>query len=100
MREDGIRLLLEQKIDALPAMYRTVLVLCAIEKMPAQAVGEILGVSEIQIRSRLLRARRLLRKSLCPELEHAQREAFAADEDRCDRIIRHVMDRLLPNDNV
>jgi hypothetical protein len=47
------------------------------------------------VRTRFFRARHLLRKSLSSELQSALRDTFAFDGERCDRIVRTVLARVI-----
>ncbi len=62
--EKEIRRLLEKAIAALPAEYRTVLVLRDLEEHSANETAEILGISIPAVKSRLHRARLFVRQGL------------------------------------
>ena len=89
-----MRKLLEQRIDALPGAYRAVFMLRAVEEYSVEETAKILGIPEATVRSRLFRARSLLRESLASEVDLATEEVFAFAGERCDRIVRKVMERL------
>jgi len=59
-----IRQIVEGAIQALPPIYRETLVLRDIEEMSAEEAAEALGIKVAALKSRLLRARLLLRESL------------------------------------
>ena len=59
-----MRQIVERAIQALPQIYRETLVLRDIEEMSAEEATEALGISVPALKSRLLRARLLLRESL------------------------------------
>lgn len=61
MRQQKERLL-RRLIDQLPPDLRFPLVLSAIEELPSSAVAEILGIPAGTVRTRVLRARQLLRE--------------------------------------
>jgi RNA polymerase sigma-70 factor (ECF subfamily) len=67
-----IRRLVEAGIQALPPIYREVLVLRDIEEMSAEEAAEALGIKVPALKSRLLRARLMLRESLGATLEEAR----------------------------
>ncbi|HYC45727.1 MAG TPA: RNA polymerase sigma factor [Burkholderiales bacterium] len=94
LAREQTRRLLERKIDELPAAFRTVFVLRAIEDLPVEACAQCLGVREATVRTRFFRAKRLLRQSLANEINVAGAEAFAFDGERCDRIVRTVLARI------
>jgi RNA polymerase sigma-70 factor, ECF subfamily len=93
MREQT-RKLIERRIEQLPAAFRTVFMLRAVEDMPVEEVAACLELPEATVRTRFFRARRLLQKSLSTEVSSATREAFSFDGERCDRIVRTVLARL------
>lgn len=88
------RRIIESKIDELPEAFRTVFVLRAVEEMSVEEAAEVLGIPEATVRSRLFRARGLLRASLSQEIDVAIDGAFSFDGARCDRIIERVIARI------
>jgi RNA polymerase sigma-70 factor (ECF subfamily) len=60
-------------VGALPEKYRSVLVMTTVEELPGSAVGRRLGITEACVKTRLHRARGLLREHLS-----ARRLAVAA----------------------
>ena len=64
-----IRQLVERAIQDLPPIYRETLILRDIEEMSAEEAAEALGITVPALKSRLLRARLLLRESLSPHFE-------------------------------
>ncbi|HZW21000.1 RNA polymerase sigma factor [Noviherbaspirillum sp.] len=93
MRADARRLL-EQKIDELPAAFRTVFVLRALEEMSVEETAACLGIPEATVRTRFFRARSMLRESLSREFDYALEGAFGFDGERCDRIVARTLTRL------
>src|SRR5690606_9131001 len=63
-----IRRALERHVDALPSRFRTVFVMRDIEDMSGPDVADLLGLPEATVRTRLFRARALLRAALAREL--------------------------------
>jgi RNA polymerase sigma-70 factor (ECF subfamily) len=61
--------LIEQAIAELPEIYRDVYVLADVEGLPNAEIGEILGLSVAAVKSRLHRARLLMRNVLAPHFE-------------------------------
>ena len=86
--------LLEAQIDTLPDDYRTVFVLRAVEEMSVEETAAVLGIPPATVRSRLFRARSLLREGLASKIDLACEEAFAFAGERCDRIVANVMKRI------
>lgn len=89
-----VRRLLEQRIDELPLSFRAVFVMREVEDMSAKETADCLGIPEATVRSRLFRARALLRESLTRDLDMASSDAFAFLGARCDRIVANVLERL------
>jgi RNA polymerase sigma-70 factor (ECF subfamily) len=56
---------LQRALDALPSEYRSVVLLAELEEMSYEEVARALGCPVGTVRSRLHRARNLLRRSLC-----------------------------------
>jgi RNA polymerase sigma-70 factor (ECF subfamily) len=88
------RRLIEARIDALPATFRAVFILRALEDMSVEEVAASLDIPEATVRTRYFRAKGLLRESLSRELDAALEEAFAFAGARCDRIVANVLARL------
>lgn len=86
--------MLEGKLDRLPEAYRQVFVLRCVEEMSVEESAEYLGVPEATVRTRLFRARKLLRDALAEEFEHAQRDIYQFGGLHCDRVVRRVLLRL------
>jgi RNA polymerase sigma-70 factor (ECF subfamily) len=91
---DEVRRLLERRIDELPDGYRTVFVLRCVEELSVEETAACLGLPEATVRTRQFRARSLLRESLARDLDVAERDAFAFDGARCDRIVENVLAAL------
>lgn len=93
MRHD-LQRLIEHAVDALPDNYRHVFMLRAVEGLSVAETASSLGISEINTKVRLLRARALLRESLGQRLGPLLENVFAFDGQRCDRIVARVCARL------
>jgi len=87
--------LLESVVDALPLSYRTVPMLRDCEGMSTAETAQALGASEDVVKQRLHRARSLVRSRLEARVGEAATEAFAFGSSRCDRLVAHVMARIL-----
>ena len=88
------RELLERKIDELPEAFRIVFVMRAVDEMPVADIATCLGIEESTVRTRHLRARRLLRKSLATDIDGAIDEVFAFGGERCDRVVAAVLQSI------
>jgi RNA polymerase sigma-70 factor, ECF subfamily len=62
--------LLVPLLEALPMKLRQPLVLSAIEEMSPREVAAILGINEAAVRSRVFRARQILRERLAEVLDN------------------------------
>lgn len=60
--------LLEQLVTTLPRRLREALTLATIEEMATSDIAEVLGIPEASVRSRVFRARQLLREKLAARL--------------------------------
>lgn len=89
-----IKGLLEHAIDALPMHFRSVFVACDIEGLSAAEAAAALGLYQVTVKTRLFRARRLLRRKLDTSLIAALADAFPCAGARCERITAGVLARL------
>lgn len=93
--QDGqLRVHLERAVDELPAVYRDAFVLCDVEGLTLAETAELLDANVATIKTRVFRARRLLRKRLTDQLDGILPELFGFDGDRCDRLVEKVFQRL------
>jgi len=88
------RRLIETGIDKLPAAFRTVFVLRAVEELTVEETAATLDIPEATVRSRYFRSRAMLREALAREIDFAIEDAFGFDGARCDRIVEAVRRRL------
>jgi RNA polymerase sigma-70 factor (ECF subfamily) len=89
-----VRRLLERRIDELPVAFRTVFVLREVEELSGEETAECLGIPASTVRTRLFRARALLRDALARDIDTATIDVFAFAGERCDRIVAAVQYRL------
>ncbi len=71
MQDRETRALLERAIARLPVAYRDVFVLADVEGTANAEIGAMLGLSVAAVKSRLHRARLMLRETLSPHFEEA-----------------------------
>jgi RNA polymerase sigma-70 factor (ECF subfamily) len=64
---------LQQALEALPVIHREVVLLCDLEEMSYQEIGETLGIPVGTVMSRLSRARKAMRSFLTARREAAPR---------------------------
>ncbi|MGH7342570.1 MAG: RNA polymerase sigma factor [Candidatus Rokuibacteriota bacterium] len=86
--------LLEHAIDALPEAFRGVYVLREVDGMSTQETAESLGLESNTVKTRLHRARTLLRERLVHDFDAAALQAFPFGAERCDRLVATVLDLL------
>jgi RNA polymerase sigma-70 factor (ECF subfamily) len=85
---------LESAIDALPAIYRAVFVLREVEGLSTAETALCLDIREDAVKTRLHRARALLRAELYRRAGATAGSAFAFHLSRCDRVVAAVFARL------
>jgi len=69
--DQDINVIVSSALESLPDAYRTVFRLREMESLSTAETGEHLGLTEACVKTRLLRARTLLRKRLSQKLGHA-----------------------------
>jgi RNA polymerase sigma-70 factor (ECF subfamily) len=89
-----IRALVERAVDALPEAFRTVFVMRDIEEMSIEETAAQLGIRAETVKTRLHRARRLLRDRLEDTLAAALTDSFPFDGARCSTMSERVLKRL------
>ena len=88
------RQVLEQAIDTLPEVFRTVFVLRAIEGISGIETAACLGINETTVRTRLYRAQRRLRIDWSQHAPAERSELFELTGTRGDHIVSRVLSRL------
>lgn len=86
--------LVEQAADHLPEGFRVVFVARVIEGMSVGETAEVLGLRPQTVKTRLHRARGLVRKELHAKIGPILLDAFPFAGRRCDRLTLAVMKRL------
>ncbi|MET3597279.1 MULTISPECIES: RNA polymerase sigma factor [Mesorhizobium] len=86
--------LVERATDSLPDVYRTVFVARVIEGLSIEETAELLGIRPETVKTRLHRARALVRKALDDEIGPVLLDAFPFAGRRCERLTQAVMKRL------
>jgi RNA polymerase sigma-70 factor, ECF subfamily len=86
-----IRNMLERAIDDLPPGFRTVLVMRDVEDASVEETANILGIKPETVRTRLYRARRLLRESLGEQLASVLKDVFPFEGARCDELVGRLL---------
>jgi RNA polymerase sigma-70 factor (ECF subfamily) len=94
MAQRQILRLVERATDKLPDAYRTVFVARAIEGLSIEETAALLGIKPETVKTRLHRARGLVRKELEDEIGPIMLDAFPFAGRRCERLTAEVMRRL------
>jgi RNA polymerase sigma-70 factor, ECF subfamily len=89
-----LKMVLERAIDALPDNYRSVFVLRIVEGLHVEDTAEALGISVETVKTRLHRARAMLRKELERRAGIIVPEIFPFHLSRCDRVVEGVLQRI------
>jgi RNA polymerase sigma-70 factor (ECF subfamily) len=94
MAQTEINSMLEKAIDALPDVYRIVLVARVIEEMSVDETAELYGLKPETVKTRLHRARAMLRQDLEQKFGPLLTQTFPFDGARCERMADRVITQL------
>jgi RNA polymerase sigma-70 factor (ECF subfamily) len=94
MAQREILQLVERATDNLPEIFRIVFITRVIEGMSVEETADLLGLRPETVKTRLHRARRLVRKQLDKQIGPVLMEAFPFAGRRCERMTNAVMQRL------
>ena len=94
MAQSEVRAVLEQAIDELPDAFRAVFVARIVEGMSVEETADLFGLQPETVKTRLHRARLLLREELDKQLGPALTSSFPFDGARCDRMTETVVRRI------
>jgi RNA polymerase sigma-70 factor (ECF subfamily) len=86
-----IRRVIEAAVDDLPDAYRLVFMLRDIEGLSTSETGSGLGLGDEAVKTRLHRARAMIRRSVSSRLGAAASGAFDFQAPRCDRVVNAVL---------
>lgn len=86
--------LVEQATDKLPEVYRVVFITRVIEGLSVEETAEILNLRPETVKTRLHRARRLVREQLDKQIGPVLMDAFPFAGRRCERVTVAVLNRL------
>ena len=84
----------ERATDNLPDIYRTVFVARVIEGLSIEETAELLGIKPETVKTRLFRARALVRRQLDEQIGPVLMDAFPFAGRRCERLTVAVLKRL------
>jgi RNA polymerase sigma-70 factor (ECF subfamily) len=94
MAQHEINQILERAIDALPEPFRIVLVARLVEEMSIEETAELLDLRPATVKTRLHRARLLLRDDLERQVGPMLTDVFPFAGERCQRMADAVIARL------
>jgi len=94
MAQRQILQLVERATDSLPEIFRVVFVMRVIEGMSVRETGDLLGLPVETVKTRLHRARRLLREQLDKQIGPVLTDAFPFAGRRCEGMSEAVLRRL------
>ena len=94
MAQRQILQLVEQATDDLPEAYRIVFVTRVIEGMSVDETADLLGIKPETVKTRLHRARQLVRQHLDKKIGPVLMDAFPFAGKRCERVADAVVRRL------
>jgi RNA polymerase sigma-70 factor (ECF subfamily) len=94
MAQREILQLVERATDNLPEIFRIVFITRVIEGMSVEETADLLGLRPETVKTRLHRARRLVREQLDKKIGPVLMEAFPFAGRRCERMTNAVMQRL------
>jgi RNA polymerase sigma-70 factor (ECF subfamily) len=89
-----LRRMLERAVDELPPNFRIVFMMRDMEEMSIEETAAQLGISPATVKTRLHRARRMLRQALDRRLVSTLRDAFPFEGMRCVGVTERVMEKL------
>lgn len=92
---EQVRRFLEIAIDRLPDAFRMVFVLRDVEGLDTEEAATLLSIRPETVKTRLFRARRLMRAEIENALAGRFQEVFPFDGERCVNMANRVIARLL-----
>jgi RNA polymerase sigma-70 factor (ECF subfamily) len=94
MAQREIQQVVEHAIDDLPEAFRIVFMTRVVEGMNVEETADILGLKPETVKTRLHRARAMLRHNVERKIGPVAMEAFPFAGKRCDRLTEAVLKRL------
>jgi RNA polymerase sigma-70 factor, ECF subfamily len=89
-----MREVMQREVAALPERFRVVVMLRDVEGLNTAETAACLDISEDLVKTRLHRARAILRANLYKRAGVTLESLFAFGNERCDRVVTSVMARL------
>ena len=94
MAQHEIQRVVEHAVDELPDAYRMVFIARVMEGMSMEETAELLGIKPETVKTRLHRARTLLREQVEKKIGPVVMDAFPFAGRRCERLTEAVLRRL------
>ena len=94
MAQREIQRFVEHAIDELPEPFRLVFITRVMEEMNVEETAELLGLKPETVKTRLHRARAMLRENVEKKIGPVVLEAFPFAGRRCERLTEAVLKRL------
>lgn len=94
MAQREIQRVVERAVDQLPDSFRLVFIARVMEGMSVEATAELLDLNPVTVKTRLHRARTMLRDNVERQVGPVMLDAFPFAGSRCDRLTDAVMKRL------
>jgi RNA polymerase sigma-70 factor (ECF subfamily) len=94
MAQSEVRAVLERAIDELPDSFRGVFVARIVEGLTIEETADLFGLKPETVKTRLHRARGLLREALDKQMGPMLTSTFPFDGARCDRMTEAVVRRV------
>lgn len=94
MAQRQIQEFVEHAVDELPEPFRLVFITRVIEGMDVEETAQLLGVKAETVKTRLHRARRMLRANVEKKIGPVVLDAFPFAGKRCERLVVRVLENL------
>ena len=94
MAQREIQHIVERAVDELPDAFRVVFVTRVMEGMSVEETAELLNIRAVTVKTRLHRARKMLRDTVERQIGPVVMDAFPFAGRRCDRLTDSVVKRL------
>ncbi|WGD50487.1 RNA polymerase sigma factor [Bradyrhizobium sp. CB1650] len=94
MAQREIQRVVEHAVDELPEAFRMVFIARVMEGMNVEETAELLGVKPETVKTRLHRARTMLRENVEKKIGPVMMDAFPFAGQRCERLTEAVLRRL------
>ena len=89
-----LRRVMEEEVAALPDTFRLAFMMRDVEGLSTSETASVLDISEDLVKTRLHRARTMLRENLYRRAGVGLDSIFAFGNARCDRVVANVMARI------